>query len=77
MRTMVTNAFQTRKSVGLNKPVYCLVTELVLSGTTKHHRAASEREQQGRAQLGHCVRLRLCEMALSLRDYLLGSLEQS
>ena len=43
----------------------------------KHHWAASEREPLGREQPGHCVRLRLCEMALSLRDYLLGSLEQS
>jgi len=38
----------------------------------KHRRAASEHEPPG-----HCVQLRLCEMALRLRDYLLGSLEQS
>jgi len=38
----------------------------------KHRRAASEREQPG-----HYVQLRLCEMPLSLRDFLLGSLEQS
>jgi hypothetical protein len=69
---MVTNAFQTRESVGLNKPVYCRVTASASSGTMKHLRAASEREPPG-----HCVRLRLCEIPLSLREYLLGLLEQS
>jgi hypothetical protein len=43
----------------------------------KHHQAASEREPQGREQPGHYAQLPLCEMALSLRDYLPGSLEQS
>jgi len=69
---MVTNAFQTMVSVGLNKPVYCLVTASASSGTMKHRRAASEREQPGR-----CAQLRLCEMFLSLREHFLGSLEQS
>jgi hypothetical protein len=69
---MVTNAFQTRESVGLNKMVYHRVTASALSGTMKHRRAASEREQPG-----HCVQLRLCEMPLSLREHLPGSLEQS
>jgi hypothetical protein len=69
---MVTNASQTRESVGLNKPVFRHVTASVSSGTMKHGRAASEREPSG-----HCVRLRLCEMPLSLRENLLGSLEQS
>ena len=69
---MVTNASQTRESVGLNKTVYCLVTAAALSGTMKHRRAASEREPPG-----HCVQLRLCEVPLSLREHLLGSLEQS
>jgi len=74
---MLVDACQTKNGVGLNKTVYCLVTASALSGTMKHRRAASEREPPGREQPGHCVRLRLCEMALSLRDYLLGSLEQS
>ena len=69
---MVTNASQTRKSVGLNKTVCCRVTASASSGTMKHRRDASEREPPG-----HCVRLRLCEMPLSLRENLLGSLEQS
>ena len=69
---MVTNASQTRKGVGLNKTVYGRMTAWALSGTMEHHRAASEREQPG-----HYVQLRLCKMPLSLRDYLLGSLEQS
>jgi hypothetical protein len=69
---MVTNASQMRESVGLNKPVYCPVTASASSGTMKHRRAASEREPPG-----HCVQLRLCEMPLSLREHLLGSLEQS
>lgn len=76
-RTMETDAFQTRESVGLNKPVYWRATASASSGTMKHHRAASEREPPGREQPGHCVQLRLCEMALSLHDYLLGLLEQS
>ena len=69
---MVRNACRTRQAVGLNKTVYCHVTALGSSGTMKHRRAASEREQPG-----HYVQLRLCEMPLSLRDFLLGSLEQS
>jgi len=69
---MVTNACQTRHRVGLNKTVCCHVTASASSGTMKHRRDASEREQQG-----HCVQLRLCEMPLSLRENLLGSLEQS
>lgn len=56
----------------------------------KHGRAASERERtehcvqlrpcraaSERERPGHCVQLRLCEMPLSLREHLLGSLEQS
>jgi hypothetical protein len=69
---MVTNASQTRESVGLNKMVYCRVTASASSETMKHRRAASERER-----LGHYVQLRLCEMPLSSREHLLGSLEQS
>ncbi len=69
---MVTNASQARENVGLNKPVYSLVTASASSGTMKHRRAASEREPPG-----HCVQLRLCEMPLSLRENLPGSLEQS
>jgi hypothetical protein len=69
---MVTNACQTRESVGLNKTVYCRVTASASSGTMKHRRAASEREPPAR-----CVQLRLCEMPLSLREHLLDLLEQS
>ena len=69
---MVTNACQTRNGVGLNKTVYCRLTASASSGTMKHRRAASEREPAGR-----CVQLRLCEMFLSLREALPGSLEQS
>ncbi len=68
---MVTNASQTRESVGLNKTVYCRMTASASSGTMKHRRAASERELPGR-----CVQLRVCEMPLSLREHLLGSREQ-
>jgi len=71
-QTMVTNAFQTRESVGLNKPAYCRMLALVPSGRMKHRRRASERERPG-----HYVQLRLSEMPLSLREHLLGSLEQS
>ena len=74
---MVTNAFQTTENVGLNKPVCWRATASASSGTMKHHWAASEREPPGREQPGHCVPLRLCEMALSLHDYLPGSLGQS
>ena len=55
-----------------------------------HRRAASEREPPGhgvqlrrrraapeREPPGHCVWLSLCEMPLSLRENLPGSLEQS
>ena len=69
---MVTNASQTRESVGLNKTVYCLVIASALSGTMKHRRAASEREPPG-----HCAQLGLCEMSPSLPEHLLGSLEPS
>ncbi len=69
---MVTNASQTRESVGLNKTVYCLVAASAASGTMKLRRAASERERPG-----HCVQLRLREMPLSLREHLLDLLEQS
>jgi len=69
---MVTNASQTRESVGLNKTVYCFVTAAVLSGKMKHRRAASERERPG-----HCVQLRRREMPLSLREHLLDLREQS
>jgi len=69
---MVTNAFQTRNGVGLNKTVYCRVTASALSGTMKHRRVASDREPPG-----HCVQLRLREIPLSLREHFLGSLEQS
>jgi hypothetical protein len=68
---MVTNASQTRENVGLNKPVYCSVTTSASSGTMKHRRAASERQPPGQ-----CVQLRLCELSLSLREYLLDLLEQ-
>jgi hypothetical protein len=68
---MVTNASRTRENAGLNKTVYCLVTASAPSGTMKHRRAASEREQPG-----HCVQLRLREMPLSLREHLLDLLEQ-
>jgi hypothetical protein len=61
-----------RNGVGLNKTVYCRMIASASSGTMKHRRAVSEREPQG-----HCVQLRLCEMFLSLREHLLGSLEQS
>jgi len=69
---MVTDACQTRNGVGLNKTVYCRMTASASNETMKHRRAASEREPPG-----HCVQLRLCEIPLPLRDYLLGSLEQS
>jgi len=69
---MLVDACQTKNGVGLNKTVYCLVTASAPSGTMKHRRAASAREQPGR-----CAQLRLCEMFLSLREHFLGSLEQS
>jgi hypothetical protein len=69
---MVTNAPRTRNGVGLNKTVYCHVTASALSGTMKHRRAASGREPPA-----HYAQLCLCEMPLSLREHLLGSLEQS
>jgi len=69
---MVTNASRTRESVGLNKTVYCRVTASASSETMKHRRAASEREPPG-----HYVQLHLCEIPLSPREHLLGSLEQS
>jgi hypothetical protein len=47
------------------------MTASASSGTMKHRRTASEREPPG-----HYVQLRLCEMFLSLRGDLLGSLEQ-
>jgi len=72
MRRMVTNASQTRHGVGLNKTVYCHMTASASSGTMKHRGAAWEREPPG-----HCAQLRLCEVFLSLREDLLGSLEQS
>jgi hypothetical protein len=62
---MVTDASQTRESVGLNKPVYCRVTASASSGTMKHRRAALEREPPA-----HCVHLRLCEMHLSRLEHL-------
>jgi hypothetical protein len=68
---MVMNASRTRKGVGLNKTVYGLVTASALGGTMKHRRAASEREPPGR-----CVQLPLYEKFLSLREDLLGLLEQ-
>jgi len=68
---MVMNASRTRKGVGLNKTVYCLVIASALSGTMKHRRDASEREPPGR-----CVQLPLYEKFLSLREDLLGLLEQ-
>src|SRR4030095_2035431 len=69
---MVTNASQTRESVGLNKTVYCRMIASASSGTMKHRRAALEREPPG-----HCVQLRLSEIPLSLREPLLDLLEQS
>ena len=68
---MVTNASQTRESVGLNKTVYCRMTASASSGTMKHRRAASEREQAE-----HYAQLHLREMPLSLREHLLDLLEQ-
>ena len=62
------NASQTRKGVGLNKTVYCLVTAPALSGTMKHGRDASEREPPAR-----CVQLPLYGKFLSLREDLPGS----
>ena len=71
-RTMMTNASQTRESVGLTKTVYCRVTASALSGPMKYRWAASEREPPA-----HYAQRRLCEMPLSLREHLLGLLEQS
>jgi hypothetical protein len=68
---MVTNASQTRESVGLNKTVYCRMTASASSGTMKHRRAASEPESPS-----HYVQLRCCEMPLSLRERFLDLLEQ-
>ena len=68
---MVVDASQTKNGVGLNKTVYCLATVPALSGTMKHRRAASEREPPAR-----CVQLPLYEKFLSLREDLLGLLEQ-
>jgi len=68
---MVTNASQTRNSVGLDKTVYCRMTASASTRTMKHHWAASGREPPGR-----CVQLRLCQLSLSLREYLLDLLEQ-
>jgi hypothetical protein len=48
------------------------MTASASSGMMKYRRAASERESPGR-----CVQLPLCETFLSLREDLLGSLEQS
>jgi hypothetical protein len=67
---MVTNASQTRESVGLNKTAYCHLTASASSGTMKPRWAASEREPPG-----HCAQLGLCEMSPSLPEHLLGSLE--
>jgi hypothetical protein len=69
---MVTNGSRMTESVGLNKSVYCPVTESASSGTMKHRRTASGREPPG-----HYVQLRLCELSLSLREYLVDLLEQS
>jgi hypothetical protein len=81
---MVTNAFQTRNSVGLNKPVYCRMLASASSGKMKNRRPASEREQPGhyvqlrlRERPGHYVQLRLREIPLCLREDLLDLLEQS
>ena len=68
---MVTNASQTRNSVGLDKTVYCRMTASASTQTMKHHWAASGREPPGR-----CVQLPLYEKFLSLREDLLGLLEQ-
>jgi hypothetical protein len=66
---MVTNASQTRESVGLNKTLYCRMTASASSGTMKHRRAALEHEPPAhRAQLA---------LPLSRREQFLGSLEQS
>jgi hypothetical protein len=74
---MVTDASQTRESVGLNKPVYRPVIASESSGTMKRRRAASEREPPAHEQPGHCVQLRLCEAPLSPLEHLPDLLEQS
>jgi len=48
------------------------MTAWASSGMMKRRRAASEHEPPG-----HCAQLALREMPLSLREQLLGSLEQS
>ncbi len=63
---MVTNAFQTRNSVGLNKAVYCRVLASASSGRMKNRRPASERERPE-----HYVQLRVREIPLCLRENLL------
>jgi len=70
---MVTNAFQTRNSGGLNKAVYCRVLASAPNGRMKNRRRlASERERPG-----HYVQLRLGEIPLCLGENLLDLLEQS
>jgi hypothetical protein len=63
---MVTNAFQTTSSVAPSKLVYCRTFARAPDGRMRHRRAASERERPG-----HCVQLRLREIPLCLREYLL------
>jgi hypothetical protein len=72
MRSMATNAFQMRNSVGLSKAVYCRTLASASSGRMKNCRPALERER-----LGHRVQLRLREIPLCLRENLLDLLEQS
>jgi len=62
---MVTNASQTRQSVGLNKTVYCRMIASASTGTMKHRRAASERERPG-----HHAQLCLREQILDLLEQL-------
>jgi hypothetical protein len=63
MRSMATNAFQMRNSVGLSKAVYCRTLASASSGRMKNCRPALERER-----LGHYVQLRLREIPLDLLE---------
>jgi hypothetical protein len=68
---MVTTAFQTKNSVGLNKAVYCRMLALAPSGRMKNRRPAPERERPG-----HHVQLRRREHLHHRREPPLDLLEQ-